>query len=73
MYRRHGAELARLEHDECVNCAAFSPTDQEICVTGSDDNKIKVWISRRRSREICSAACKPPTLFRRDMEYYAPK
>ena len=66
-------ELATLEHDDCVNCAAFSPTDQEICVTGSDDYKIKVWISRRRSREICSSACKPPTLFRRDMEYYAPK
>ena len=22
-------ELATLEHDDCVNCAAFSPTDQE--------------------------------------------
>ena len=66
-------ELSKLEHDECVNCAAFRSSDQEICVTGSDDYKIKVWISRRRSREIRSAECKPPTVFRRDMEYYAPK
>ena len=54
-------DLATLEHDECVSCAVFSPTDQEIWVTGSDDYKIKVWISRRRSREIQGAGCKPPT------------
>ena len=60
-YRRHGVDLATLEHDECVNCAVFSPTDQEICVTGSDDYKIKVWISRRRSREIQAAECTSPT------------
>ena len=49
--RKYGSLLARLPHEQCVNCVTFSPVDQELCVTASDDHKLKVWKSRRRRRE----------------------
>lgn len=33
-----------------TNGIAFSPVDQEICITVCDDEQIKVWKSRNRIR-----------------------
>ena len=46
----YGAILARLEHQKCVNAVVFDPSDQETCITASDDLSLKVWISKRRNR-----------------------
>eukprot|EP00095_Tigriopus_kingsejongensis_P008161 maker-scaffold735_size104922-snap-gene-0.32 protein:Tk08161 transcript:maker-scaffold735_size104922-snap-gene-0.32-mRNA-1 annotation:"f-box and wd domain" len=46
--RKLGFRLASLNHEACVNCVSFMKTNEEICVSSSDDNTIKVWKSRRR-------------------------
>ena len=46
----YGAILARLKHQKCVNAVVFDPSDQETCITASDDLSLKVWISKRRNR-----------------------
>lgn len=48
--KHYGVLLAKLPHDECVNCVTFNPKDQEICVTSSDDYSLKVWSSKRKER-----------------------
>ncbi|ROT80973.1 hypothetical protein C7M84_000294 [Penaeus vannamei] len=50
--RHYGVCLSRLPHKDVVNAVAFNPRDPEMLVTVSDDNKIKVWRSRRRAREL---------------------
>lgn len=35
-----------------VNSVAFSPTDQEVLVSTGDDNKVKIWRSKRRMKEL---------------------
>ena len=54
--RRLGCGLARNTHEDVVNCVAFSPRDPEMMVSVGDDNKVKIWISRRRRRELCHAS-----------------
>jgi WD40 repeat protein len=43
-------QTARLSHSECVNCVVICPSDEEVCVTASDDRTLSVWTSRRRIR-----------------------
>jgi len=45
--RHYGCIVSELRHDKCVNAAAFCPSNQEVMVTVSDDNTVKVWKSRR--------------------------
>ncbi|KAB5522362.1 hypothetical protein PHYPO_G00158680 [Pangasianodon hypophthalmus] len=48
--RHYNICLARLQHDDVVNSVAFSPTDQELLLSASDDSTIKVWRSPRMVR-----------------------
>lgn len=48
--RHYGALAARLCHSECVNCVVICPSDEEVCVTASDDRTLSVWTSHRRIR-----------------------
>ena len=50
--RHYGVHLRCFDHSDVVNSVAFNPRDQEMLVTVSDDNKVKVWRSRRRVREL---------------------
>jgi len=44
--RHYGCCVAQLRHEKCVNAAAFSTSNQQLMVTVSDDNTVKVWQSR---------------------------
>ncbi|KAL7834832.1 hypothetical protein SRHO_G00290790 [Serrasalmus rhombeus] len=48
--RHYNICLARLQHDDVVNSVAFSPADQELLLSASDDSTIKVWRSPRMVR-----------------------
>ncbi|XP_009469780.1 PREDICTED: F-box/WD repeat-containing protein 5 [Nipponia nippon] len=48
--RHYNICLAKLQHDNVVNSVAFSPVEQELLLTASDDATIKVWRSRRAVR-----------------------
>ena len=49
--KNYGIILEKLSaHSKCVNCVAFDPTDEDICLTASDDHTIQVWASRRKER-----------------------
>ncbi|XP_061118865.1 F-box/WD repeat-containing protein 5 [Conger conger] len=48
--RHYNICLARLQHEDVVNSVAFSPADQELLLTASDDAAIKVWRSPRMLR-----------------------
>ncbi|TRZ03559.1 hypothetical protein DNTS_013479 [Danionella cerebrum] len=48
--RHYNICLARLQHDDVVNSVAFSPSDQELLLSASDDSSIKVWRSPRMVR-----------------------
>nr|XP_006134821.1 F-box/WD repeat-containing protein 5 isoform X2 [Pelodiscus sinensis] len=52
--RHYNICLAKLQHDDVVNSVAFSPVEQELLLTASDDASIKVWRSPRTVR-ICQA------------------
>jgi len=47
-----GCRVARNKHEDVVNCVAFNPRDPETMVTVGDDFKVKVWISRRKRRQL---------------------
>ncbi|XP_061867643.1 F-box/WD repeat-containing protein 5 isoform X1 [Colius striatus] len=48
--RHYNICLAKLQHDNVVNSVAFSPVEQELLLTASDDSTIKVWRSPRALR-----------------------
>ncbi|KAJ7308092.1 hypothetical protein JRQ81_008598 [Phrynocephalus forsythii] len=48
--RHYDICLAKLRHDDVVNSVAFSPVEQELLLTASDDSTIKVWRSPRTMR-----------------------
>ncbi|KAJ8408658.1 hypothetical protein AAFF_G00252930 [Aldrovandia affinis] len=54
--RHYNICLARLQHDDVVNSVAFSPADQELLLSASDDSTIKVW----RSPHMVRLARVPP-------------
>ncbi|XP_061703628.1 F-box/WD repeat-containing protein 5 [Syngnathoides biaculeatus] len=54
--RHYNICLARLAHDDVVNSVAFSPADQELLLSASDDATVKVWRSRRAVRVARDAA-----------------
>ncbi|KAM9820462.1 F-box/WD repeat-containing protein 5 [Neosynchiropus ocellatus] len=57
--RHYNICLARLAHDDVVNSVAFSPADQELLLSASDDSTIKVWRSPRMVRLVQTPA-RPP-------------
>ncbi|XP_022053675.1 F-box/WD repeat-containing protein 5 [Acanthochromis polyacanthus] len=57
--RHYNICLARLAHDDVVNSVAFSPADQELLLSASDDSTIKVWRSPRMVR-LAQAPIRPP-------------
>ncbi|XP_034751559.1 F-box/WD repeat-containing protein 5 isoform X1 [Etheostoma cragini] len=50
--RHYNICLARLAHDDVVNSVAFSPADQELLLSASDDSTVKVWRSPRMVRLV---------------------
>ena len=60
-HRHWGCEVATLHHDQCVNCVAFSPTNPALLVTVSDDNTIKMWMSKAEQRKCVSNWKRPYT------------
>uniref|UniRef100_A0A672IUT5 F-box domain-containing protein n=1 Tax=Salarias fasciatus TaxID=181472 RepID=A0A672IUT5_SALFA len=57
--RHYNICLARLAHDDVVNSVAFSPADQELLLSASDDSTVKVWRSPRMVR-LAAAPARPP-------------
>uniref|UniRef100_A0A665WA95 F-box domain-containing protein n=1 Tax=Echeneis naucrates TaxID=173247 RepID=A0A665WA95_ECHNA len=57
--RHYNICLARLAHDDVVNSVAFSPADQELLLSASDDSTIKVWRSPRMVR-LAQSPSRPP-------------
>ncbi|XP_063066143.1 F-box/WD repeat-containing protein 5 isoform X2 [Engraulis encrasicolus] len=54
--RHYNICLAKLAHTDVVNSVAFSPADQELLLSASDDSTIKVW----RSPRMVRLAAAPP-------------
>ncbi|XP_048469434.1 F-box/WD repeat-containing protein 5 [Rhincodon typus] len=50
--RHYNICLAKLQHEDVVNSVAFSPMDQEMLITASDDCTLKVWRSPRILRIV---------------------
>ncbi|KAM7093738.1 F-box/WD repeat-containing protein 5 isoform 1-T5 [Molossus nigricans] len=48
--RHYNICLAKLRHQDVVNSVAFSPREQELLLTASDDATIKAWRSPRAVR-----------------------
>ncbi|KAM3873934.1 F-box/WD repeat-containing protein 5 [Diretmus argenteus] len=57
--RHYNICLARLAHDDVVNSVAFSPADQELLLSASDDSTIKVWRSPRMVH-LAQTSARPP-------------
>ncbi|KAM7368948.1 hypothetical protein PAMP_013248 [Pampus punctatissimus] len=57
--RHYNICLARLAHDDVVNSVAFSPADQELLLSASDDCTIKVWRSPHMVR-LAQTSVRPP-------------
>ncbi|XP_061055567.1 F-box/WD repeat-containing protein 5 isoform X2 [Eubalaena glacialis] len=52
--RHYNICLAKLRHQDVVNSVVFSPQEQELLLTASDDATIKAWRSPRTVR-VCQA------------------
>ncbi|KAF7486915.1 F-box/WD repeat-containing protein 5 isoform X1 [Marmota monax] len=50
--RHYNICLAKLRHEDVVNSVAFSPQEQELLLTASDDATIKAWRSPRTVRVL---------------------
>ena len=49
--RNFGTKLTTLKgHSNVVNCVAFNPVNQQMLVSASDDQTIRVWRSRQLSK-----------------------
>ncbi|XP_044517169.1 F-box/WD repeat-containing protein 5 [Gracilinanus agilis] len=61
--RHYNICLAKLRHEDVVNSVAFSPLEQELLLSASDDNTIKVWRSPRTVRIHQASRPRPRPLF----------
>ncbi|XP_075415889.1 F-box/WD repeat-containing protein 5 [Tenrec ecaudatus] len=61
--RHYGTCLARLRHEDVVNSVAFSPCEQELLLTASDDSTIKVWRSPHTVRALQAPRPRPRPFF----------
>ncbi|KAL6036712.1 hypothetical protein STEG23_001081 [Scotinomys teguina] len=50
--RHYNICLAKLRHEDVVNSVAFSPQEQELLLTASDDATIKAWRSPRTKKTM---------------------
>lgn len=50
--RHYSICIAKLPHHDVVNSVAFSPCNEEMLVTASDDFTLKVWRSKRLVRKL---------------------
>ncbi|XP_012300661.1 F-box/WD repeat-containing protein 5 [Aotus nancymaae] len=63
--RHYSICLAKLRHDDVVNSVAFSPQEQELLLTASDDATIKAWRSPRTVRILQAPRPRPRAFFSR--------
>ncbi|XP_028628743.1 F-box/WD repeat-containing protein 5 isoform X3 [Grammomys surdaster] len=57
--RHYNICLAKLRHEDVVNSVAFSPQEQELLLTASDDATIKAWRSPRIVRVLQAPRPRP--------------
>ncbi|XP_014437535.1 F-box/WD repeat-containing protein 5 [Tupaia chinensis] len=57
--RHYNICLAKLRHEDVVNSVAFSPQEQELLLTASDDATIKAWRSPRTVRVLQAPRPRP--------------
>ncbi|XP_008593260.1 PREDICTED: F-box/WD repeat-containing protein 5 isoform X2 [Galeopterus variegatus] len=57
--RHYNICLAKLRHEDVVNSVAFSPQEQELLLTASDDATIKAWRSPRTVRILQAPRLRP--------------
>lgn len=61
--RHYNICLAKLRHQDVVNSVVFSPQEQELLLTASDDATIKAWRSPRTLRIYQAPRPRPRALF----------
>ena len=61
--RHYNICLARLRHEDVVNSVVFSPQEQELLLTASDDATIKAWRSPRTVRVLQAPRPRPRAFF----------
>ncbi|XP_053413363.1 F-box/WD repeat-containing protein 5 [Nycticebus coucang] len=61
--RHYNICLAKLQHEDVVNSVAFSPQEQELLLTASDDATIKAWRSPRIVRTLQARRPHPRPFF----------
>lgn len=61
--RHYNICLAKLRHQDVVNSVVFSPQEQELLLTASDDATIKAWRSPRTLRIYQTPRPRPRALF----------
>lgn len=57
--RHYNICLAKLRHQDVVNSVVFSPQEQELLLTASDDATIKAWRSPRTVRILQAPRPRP--------------